>query len=62
MAQFKPDAEDPLSFDELLKINPDVIAWLTIDKTRIDQPVVQGKDDLESVSYTHLTLPTKLEV
>lgn len=23
MAQFKPDAEDPLSFDELLKINPD---------------------------------------
>ncbi|MEY8469510.1 class B sortase [Faecalibaculum rodentium] len=50
LQKFKPDAEDPLSFDELLKLNPDVIGWLTIDKTRIDQPVVQGKDDMEYIN------------
>lgn len=50
MAKFKPDAEDPLSFAELLKINPDVIGWITIDDTHIDQPVVQGKDDLEYIN------------
>lgn len=50
MAKFKPDVEDPLSFDELLKINPDVIGWITIDDTHIDQPVVQGKDDMEYIN------------
>jgi len=50
MAKFKPDADDPLSFEELLKLNPDVIGWITIDKTHIDQPIVQGKDDLEYIN------------
>lgn len=34
-------------FDELLRINPDTVAWLTVDKTNIDHPVVQGKDNFE---------------
>lgn len=34
-------------FDELLKINPDTVAWLTVDKTHVDHPVVQGKDNFE---------------
>lgn len=32
-------------FDELLAINPDTVAWLTVEGTRIDHPVVQGKDN-----------------
>lgn len=35
------------SFEELLAINPDTVAWLTINDTHIDHPVVQGKDDYE---------------
>ncbi|WP_273234609.1 hypothetical protein [Ileibacterium valens] len=47
MAKLKLDVEDPLSFNQLIAMNPDVMAWLTIDKTHIDQPVVQGDDDME---------------
>ena len=50
MAKYKPDADDPKSFDELLRINPDVIGWITIDDTHIDQPVVQGEDDMEYIN------------
>ena len=50
--EFKPDAdEDKPSFEELLKINPDVKAWLTIDNTGIDYPVVQGKNQLKLYQY-----------
>lgn len=38
------------SFEELWKINPDVVAWITIDDTHIDYPMVQGKDDMEYVN------------
>lgn len=34
-------------FAELLAMNPDVCAWLTVDNTGIDYPVVQGTDDFE---------------
>lgn len=34
-------------FDELLGINPDTVAWITLDGTKIDYPVVQGKDNFE---------------
>lgn len=36
-----------IDFDELLKINPDTVAWITIDDTHIDHPVVKGKDNFE---------------
>ena len=35
------------SFDELLSINPDTVAWLTIDGTHIDNPVVRTDDNFE---------------
>ena len=38
---------DSNSFAELMAINPDVCAWITVDGTNIDYPVVQGKDDFE---------------
>lgn len=46
---FKPtgDTEENPTLEELQKINPDVCAWLTVDDTHIDYPVVQGEDDME---------------
>lgn len=38
---------DSASFAELLAINPDVCAWLTIDNTNIDYAVTQGEDNFE---------------
>lgn len=35
------------SLSELRKINPDTVAWLTVDNTNIDHPVVQGVDNFE---------------
>lgn len=52
LLSFKPQEEDEQgpSFDELQKINPDVCAWLTMDGTRIDFPVLQGSNNFEYLS------------
>lgn len=50
MARFKPQQENGQSFEQLLAQNPDVIGWITIDQTHIDQPVVQGRDDMEYIN------------
>jgi sortase B len=42
----EPDEPNP-SLEELQKINPDVCAWLTVDDTNIDYPVVQGQSNSE---------------
>lgn len=44
MLELKPEIEEDggASFEELLAINPDVCAWLTVDNTAIDYPVLQG--------------------
>lgn len=34
------------SFDKLYEINEDIVAWLSLDGTNIDFPVVQGNDNL----------------
>lgn len=49
---FKPQEaeEEGPSFDELQAVNPDVCAWLTMDGTRIDFPVVQGSNNFEYLS------------
>ena len=39
---------NPTLYD-LKKINEDTVAWLTIDDTNIDYPVLQGEDDMEYV-------------
>ena len=43
----RPDQEkeEKVSFEKMLRINPDVRAWITIDGTGIDYPVVQGQDN-----------------
>jgi len=43
--QYKPTADDSLSFQELQQINPDVFGWLTIYGTNIDYPLVQGESN-----------------
>ena len=35
------------SFSQLREINPDVAAWLTIDGTHIDHPVVRSRDNFD---------------
>lgn len=54
LLEFKPaETGDPSSnptLEELQSINPDVCAWLTIDGTHIDYPVVIGEDNMEYVN------------
>ena len=48
MAKIKPfrDEEGHFKFDELLAINGDICAWLELDNTRVDYPIVQGDTNL----------------
>jgi sortase B len=51
LLKYKPvatgeDAPNP-SLSQLQKINPDVCAWLTVNDTNIDYPVVQGENNSE---------------
>ena len=52
MIKLKPEiAEDGgASFEELLAINPDVCAWVTLDHTKIDYPVLQGSTNLTYIN------------
>ena len=49
MLKLKPGEENP-SFEELLAINPDVRAWITLDNTNIDYPVLQGETNLTYIN------------
>lgn len=50
-AKYKPTEDDSgLSFEELQKINPDVIGWITIDDTPVDYPLVQGNDNSKYIN------------
>lgn len=52
LMEYKPAGgeEDNSTLQELQKINPDVCAWLTVDDTNIDYPVVQGETDMEYIN------------
>ena len=54
LMKYKPagKTDESPSLQELQKINPDVCAWLTVDGTKIDYPVVQGSDNSEYLSKT----------
>ena len=49
LLEMKP-AEDGPSFAALRAVNPDVCAWVTLDGTGVDYPVVQGTDNLTYVN------------
>lgn len=52
LLQLKPQASEDggASFEELRAINPDVCAWITLDNTEIDYPVLQGEDNLTYIN------------
>lgn len=45
----KPTEENP-TLDELVALNPDVRAWVTLDETKVDYPIVQGETNFD---YLH---------
>ena len=49
-AEHTADGENGASFEELLAINSDVKAWLTLDNTAIDYPVVQGENNFSYIN------------
>lgn len=52
MIKLKPDVEEDggASFEELLAINSDVCAWVMLDNTNIDYPVLQGSTNLTYIN------------
>lgn len=54
MIKIKPEMvveeDGGASFEELLAINPDVCAWITVDNTKIDHPVLQGSTNLTYIN------------
>ncbi len=52
MLELKPEIteEGGASFEELLEINPDVCAWLTVDNTAIDYPILQGATNQDYIN------------
>ena len=55
MLKFKPQAEaeeqaERISFAEILAVNEDVCAWVTLDNTHIDYPVLQGETNLSYIN------------
>lgn len=51
------DSVEYQDFESLRRINPDVVAWLTLDGTSIDHPVVQGKDNFEYLDINFYRKP-----
>lgn len=47
LLKFKPsgNGDSGPTFEELRQINPDCCAWITVDDTHIDYPVVHGEDN-----------------
>lgn len=52
LMKLKPETTEggEASFEELRTVNPDVCAWLTLDNTEIDYPILQGKDNLSYIN------------
>lgn len=48
---FKPDVSNP-SLTELQAINAEVCAWLTVDATHIDYPVLRGDDNTKYLNQS----------
>ena len=49
-----PTVENPIDFDALEEINPELYAWITIDDTVIDYPVAQRAGDREFYLYHNM--------
>jgi sortase B len=48
---YKPtEGDEGMSFAELVKLNPEVFAWLTVYGTHIDYPVAQGPNNTKYIN------------
>ena len=49
LLKYQPTGDGPnsITLGELMKLNKDVVGWITIFDTHISYPVVQGKDNQE---------------
>ena len=50
IVQSAEEREEGADFAELLSVNPDVCAWITLDNTGIDYPVLQGDTNLTYIN------------
>ena len=48
-----------INFEELLKVNNDVVSWINVDSTNINYPVVQTKDNEYYLNHSFTKTPTK---
>lgn len=49
MLELKP-GNDGAGFEELMAINPDVCAWVSLDGTSVDYPILQGETNLTYIN------------
>lgn len=47
IAELKPSGLQNYTLASLQEINPDIVAWIRVDGTHMDYPVVRGKDNTE---------------
>lgn len=52
LLSMKPESgrDNGASFGKLRAVNPDVCAWLSVDNTAIDYPVLQGEDNMTYIN------------
>ena len=49
----RPQNGDAMSLAEAQKLNPDIKAWIRIEGTKIDYPIVQGVDNFEYLNLDY---------
>lgn len=47
---YKPSVDTGWSFERLRAVNPDVVAWLELDDSPIDFPVLQGESNMDYIN------------
>ncbi len=51
--KYEPLAYNPIDFDALIKGNNEIYAWIKIDDTKVDYPIVQHSAEDEGFYLTH---------
>ena len=52
-SNYEPLAYNPIDFDTLLKGNDEIYAWIKIDDTKVDYPIVQHSAEDDAFYLTH---------